>query len=182
MMTISFNTREPQKHQAAARTLLIALVLSVAMTAHAQVAQPEPATLPDVPLLMINGTAVSTGKALPSQGRWLLIHVQPGCAPCDALLNRIQTDAPAVVPRLVIIVSRASAADVEKMSGAFAALGGAAWFSDEPAGLGSALRIQEAPLVLAMNDRAIQWTLAGVLSGSQRLRDVLTGWVTAPGE
>jgi hypothetical protein len=36
--------------------------------------------------------------------------------------------------------------------------------------------------VLAMTDRAMQWTLVGVLSGSQRLRDVLTGWVAAPGE
>jgi hypothetical protein len=162
--------------------VVIAIAFFFAASVRAQVAPPQPTTLPDVPLMMINGAASSTGKALPSQGRWLLLHVQPNCAPCDALLNRIQNDVPAVGPRLVIIVSRASAADVEKMSAGFGMLGGAAWYSDEQAGLGTALSIQEAPLVLAMNDRAIQWTLAGVLSGSQRLRDVLTGWVSAPGE
>jgi hypothetical protein len=110
-----------------------------------------------------------------------LIHVQPNCAPCDALLSRIQNDAPSMVPRLVIIVSKASGADVARVSAACATLETAAWFGDESGAIGSALQIQESPVVLAMNDRAIQWTLAGVLSGSQRLRDVLTGWVSVPG-
>jgi hypothetical protein len=42
------------------------------------------------------------------------------------------------------------------------------------------LQIQESPLVLAIHDRGIQWTLAGVLSGSKRMQDVLTAWVKTP--
>jgi hypothetical protein len=149
--------------------------------AAAQVAQPQPMTLPDIALMNAAGVASSAAKSLPSQGRWLLIQVRPNCAPCEALLGRVQTDAPAVIPRLVIVVAKGTAAEMTRLSTTFTALTGAAWYSDADDAMSAALQINEAPVVLAMNDRAIQWTLAGVLSGSQRLRDVLTGWVAFPG-
>ena len=103
------------------------------------------------------------------------------CAPCEALLLRIQTDARAIAPRLVIVVSGSAPADAIKMMAGFAGLEPAAWFADQPGALSATLHIAEMPQVLAMNDRSIQWTLEGVLSGTQQLRDVLTGWVTVPG-
>jgi hypothetical protein len=97
------------------------------------------------------------------------------------LLARIQTEARAITPRLVIVVSGSTPSDVGRLMATYAGLEPAAWFADQPRGLSAALRIEETPLVLAMNDRSIQWTLAGALSATQRLRDVLTGWVTVPG-
>lgn len=141
-------------------------------------AQPEPRVLPDVALTPVGGTAGA--RALPTQGRWLLLHMQLGCAPCKVLLTRIQTDAPAIAPRLAIVVSGASSDDVGKMMAEFQLLESATWYADEIGGMAASMRIDASPVVLAMNDRAVQWTLAGVLSGSTRLRDVLTGWVMAP--
>ena len=150
--------------------------------ARAPMAQPAVTVLPDVPLLAVGSAADVPARPLPAQGRWFLAQVQGNCAPCDALLLRIQTDAPAIAPRLVIVVSGSAPADVNRMMTAFAGLGPAAWFADQPGALSAALHIGEMPIVLAMNDRSIQWTLAGGLSHTQRLRDVLTGWVTVPGE
>ena len=177
----SRNYRASVRALTIAAPLLLALVAATSGRAEMQVAQPQAIALPDIPIMGVNGTASSTSKALPSQGRWLLIHVQPNCAPCDALLARIEADAPSVVPRLVIVVAKANAAELARVSSAFELLGAAAWYSDESGAMSASLQIQEAPVVLAMNDRSIQWTLAGVLSGSQRLRDVLTGWVSIPG-
>lgn len=169
------------------RTLAAALIVAAAtLTAapHARAgaasgqspaAQPTP--IPDVPIATRGGAAVNTATALPAQGRWLLVHVQRGCGPCDALLGRIQGEAFATIaPRLVIVVAGANAADVEKMAATYPALDRATWYADETGALAAALQIQEAPVVVAVADRGIQWTLAGVLSGSKRLQDVLTAW------
>ena len=143
--------------------------------------QPESMVLPDIPLVAVTSTAEAPVRSLPSQGRWVLVHMQANCAPCDALLARIETEARAIAPRLVIVVSGSTPADVGELIAAYAGLEPAAWFADPPGGLSAALRIEETPLVLAMNDRSIQWTLAGVLAGTPQLRDVLTAWVTVPG-
>ena len=50
--------------------------------------EPQPALLPDVPLVGRNGAAVPGAAAFPLTGRWLLVVVRPNCAPCDALLAR----------------------------------------------------------------------------------------------
>jgi hypothetical protein len=143
--------------------------------------EPQPAPLPDVPLAGRNGAAVPGAAAFPSTGRWLLVIVRPNCAPCDALLARIQGDAwsPAI-PRLVIVTSGANAAEAHRLATANPALDAAAWYADEAGGLAAALQIQESPMVLAIHDRGIQWTLSGVLSGSKRMQDVLTAWVKNP--
>jgi hypothetical protein len=154
-----------------------------AQEAVSQAGAAKPTPLPDVALIARNGTTVSTATAtnLPAQGHWLLIHVQRGSMPCEALLGRIQGDAwTTVPPRLAIIVANATAADVDKLAAQYPALEGAAWFADQPGALAAALQIQEAPVVLALNDRGIKWTLAGVLSGSKRLQGALTGWVQTP--
>lgn len=157
-MTIASSGTRYSRASIRAVIAVSALTILTAMAAEAQVAQPQPVMLPDVPLVSATGAPNST-KALPSQGRWLLIHIQPNCALCEALLARIQNDAPSVVPRLVIVVSKASGADVARVSAAFASLETAGWFADESGAIGSALQIQESPVVLAMHDRAIQWTL-----------------------
>jgi len=149
--------------------------------AQAQAAQSQAMVLPDVPLVAVTSAAGVPPRPLPAQGRWFLVHVQANCAPCEALLLRIQTDARAIAPRLVIVVSGSAPADAIKMMTGFAGLEPAAWFADQPGALSATLHIAAMPLVLAMNDRSIQWTLEGVLSGTQQLRDVLTGWVTVPG-
>lgn len=144
--------------------------------AQAPVAQPTP--LPDVPLVTRDGAAASTLQALPADGRWLLLHVKRGSAPCEALLGRMQGETwTALAPRVAIIVSGASADEVVGMAKAYPALEGAGWYADQPGALAAALELREMPMILAMRQRGIKWTLAGVLSGSKRLQDVLTGWV-----
>jgi hypothetical protein len=149
--------------------------------AAAQETAAKPAPLPAVALAARNGAAASTATSLPATGHWLLIHVQRGSMPCEALLARIQGDAWASVPpRLAIIVAGATPAEVEKLAARYPALESAAWFADQPGALAAALHIEEAPVVLALSDRGIRWTLAGVLTGSKRMESALTGWVQAP--
>jgi hypothetical protein len=183
----------PAIHQRASRaiaaTLLIAII-SGGLPARPAVAQTravsaadaaQPATIPDVPLTARDGTPTTTAKALPAQGRWLLLHVQRGSAASASLLGRIQGEAwAAVPPRLIIIVSGTTAAELDQFATKFPALTAATWYADEPAALAAALPIQESPLVLAMNNRGIQWTLSGVLSGSKKMQTVLTSWVATP--
>ena len=169
---------------------LVALITAVALvagkTCGTSGAQPQPQpqaiVLPDVPLVAVTSGAGVPPRPLPAQGRWVLVLIQANCAPCEALLSRIQADARAIAPRLVVVVSGSAPADVGKIMTTFAGLEPAAWFADQPSVLSAALHIEGTPLVLAMNDRSIQWTLAGVVWETQRLRDVLTGWVTVPGD
>lgn len=143
--------------------------------------EPQPTPVPEVPLVGRDGTPVPGAAAFPLTGRWLLVVVRPNCAPCEALLTRIQGDAwTAVIPRLVIVTSGAPAAEATRLATLNPSLEAAVWYADEPAGLATALHLQESPVVLAVNDRGIQWTLAGVLSGSKRMQDVLTAWVKNP--
>jgi hypothetical protein len=144
-------------------------------------AQSQATMLPDVSLVAVTNRAGVSPGSLPAQGRWFLILMRAHCAPCDTLLARIQAETPAIAPRLVIVVSGSGPADVAKMMAGFAALEPSAWFADHPGALSSALQLDETPLVLAMNDRTIQWTLSGG-PGTKQLRDVLTGWVIVPGE
>lgn len=181
-----------------AAALLVAGVIGAPAGALAQTGQPaptgptgpsgpprtaaaQPAPLPDVPLIARDGTPTTTAKALPAQGRWLLLHIQRGSAASESLLGRIQGDAwSAVPPRLAIVVSGATAPDVDQLATRFPALAAATWYADQSGALAAALQIQESPLILAVNNRGIQWTLSGVLSGSQRMQTVLTTWVTTP--
>jgi hypothetical protein len=163
-------------------TLIAAVAIvagDIGETSAAQLQPPPPGmVLPAVPLVAV--TTAGVPGPLPAQGRWFLVLIRADCARCETLLSRIQTEAPAIAPRLVIVVSRAAPADVAKMMSGFVALEPAAWFADQPGALSAALQSEESPLVLAMNDRSIRWTLADVVSGTG-LRDVLTGWVTVPG-
>ena len=168
------------------RTRIAAIAMTGALTllsapapARAQEAQPTP--VPEVPLVGRDGTPVAGAAAFPLNGRWLLVIVRPGCAPCEALLTRIQGDAwTAVIPRMVIVSSGAPAAEAARLATLNPALEPAVWYADESARLATALQLQESPVVLAIHDRGIQWTLAGVLSGSKRMQDVLTAWVKNP--
>lgn len=190
-----FETIHPTVRRTMAASLLIATTLGASASAqtagtppsppaspvpaHAATAQPAP--IPDVPLIARDGSAATTAKALPAHGHWLLLHVQKGSAASESLLGRIQGDAWSTVPpRLAIVVSGAAAAEVDQLAARFPALASAAWYADEPGALAGALQIQESPLILAVHNRGIQWTLSGVLSGSKRMQTVLTSWVVPP--
>lgn len=179
------NTRTPIVAMAMASALALMTApahgQTPASSGVAAATEPQPAPLPDVPLVARTGAAVPGGAAFPLTGRWVLVVVRPNCAPCDALLARIQGDAwSAVIPRLVIVTSGANAAEANRLAMANPALDTSAWYADETGRLAAALQIQESPMVLAIHDRGIQWTLGGVLSGSKRMQDVLTAWVKTP--
>ena len=163
--------------------LVVAAAIVAGETSGTSVGQPQPESmvLPEVPLVAVTNRAGEPPRQLPTQGRWFLVYLEAHCSPCDALLSRIQNEARAIAPRLVIVISGSAPADAARMMSTFAALDTAAWFADQPAALSAALHIEETPLVLAMNDRSIQWTVGGSLSGTKGLRDVLTGWVVVPG-
>ncbi len=182
----------PTIHQRTSRVIVAALLIGItsgliptttvaAQTTMPGAAQAQPATIPDVPLTARDGTPTTTAKTLPAQGRWLLLHVQPGSAASASLLGRMQGDAwSSVLPHLIIIVSGATAAELDQFATRFPALTAASWYGDETNALATALQIQESPLVLAMNHRGIQWTLSGVLSGSKKMQTVLTSCVATP--
>lgn len=133
--------------------------------------------LPDVAIVARDGTATTTGAALPAAGKWLLIHVKRGSVPSETLLGRLQGPGwEQLPPHLTIIVSGSTPEEVAQMTSQFPSLAAATWYADQPGALAKALAIQEIPTVLGMNQRGIQWTLAGVIAQSQRMQQVLTGW------
>src|SRR5215470_2864357 len=126
-------------------------LLSAPAQAQPPASEPQPTPVPDVPLMGRDGTPVPGATAFPLTGRWLLVVIRPSCAPCEALLTRIQGDAwTAAIPRMVIVTSGANAAETTRLASLNPALESAVWYADEPAALAAALQLQESPVVLAV--------------------------------
>lgn len=135
-----------------------------------------PTPVPDVNLTTLEGKAGSTAM-LPKDGHWLIVYVRPGCAPCNAVLTAAAAREQPIGAQLVVIVAAAQADAASKLVADRPELADARWFVDADGSFGKALDVHEAPVIMGVAGRTIQWSLAGVLSGGTRTRSVITSWI-----
>lgn len=137
-----------------------------------------PSRLPDFELTTLDGGATRTAAAVPGQGKWLIVYVQPNCAPCDALLGLIKRDEhPDLPARMVIIDGGASAVSAGEARRQFAELSDARWYADTTGVGWTALDMSGAPMVFGMNDGMIQWRLSGMNPPKADVKSILASWV-----
>jgi hypothetical protein len=149
--------------------------MAVMLTATLSAIGPTP--LPVTALTTLEGAA-STTAALPGEGQWLIVYLRPGCAPCEGLLRGVHPERhEAVVQRTVVIVAAASAEEATRVKDNRPELAGANWFVDADQSFAQALDLREAPMVLGMSGRTIQWSLGGVFTRGTRTADVMTSWL-----
>jgi hypothetical protein len=133
--------------------------------------------LPDFELTTLDGRSIRT-QELASNGKWLLIYVQPNCRPCDVLLKLItEPEFSALAGRLVIVVGGASADEAGAMAGRFPGLAGAAWYADPPKTASVQMKATGAPVAFGVLQATIVWNLNGVLPESVRMKSILKSWI-----
>lgn len=157
-----------------ARILMLTVALAWAglVPAHAT-GRPFPA----FPLTALDGTIVQSVDAVP-EGQALMVFVQAGCRPCEALLGALKADLmPGVAARTAVVVGGASVEETAAMKARYPDLQDAAWFADTQwVGWGQ-LRLSGVPIVEGVRNRSsLEWRLSGD-QPSARLASVLGTWV-----
>ena len=160
----------------ASRVVTIAAAL-VASTLAVSAIERKP--LPAFKLMAIDGREI-VSTALVRDGKWLIVYVQSGCDPCNALLSTIAaTEQPMVAQRTVVVVGGANAAAVAKMAAQHADLSGIAWYADPARSMAGALPVAGAPVVFGLNKTMLEWSIAGVVPDAATMKTMLVSWTTA---
>src|SRR4051812_10540212 len=100
-----------------------------------------------LPAFALTDTAGHTvaSRQLLRPGNWLLVYIRADCPPCESVLKSIgQEEAPAMAPRLVIVVETAEGAAVDGVVRRYPWLAGASWYADAAEGA-RALRVTTTP-------------------------------------
>ncbi len=132
--------------------------------------------LPVFPLTGSDGAAIESG-ALEMQGTWLLVYVQPRCAPCDALLRKIASDERPGVGRIVVIGGGMDLAAVTELAAKHPNLAQARWFADPERGGAKSLEVEATPTVFGLRRSTIEWRLAGAAQSGRELESILFTWL-----
>ena len=153
----------------------IAMVLGMAflsMTAGAV----EPVPLPDIQLTAADGSIVKS-SALPSQGNWLIIYVQPRNQFSENLLRMFKKDQYPNLAQHAVIIVGGSVDDLKNAQTRFPDLAAASWYADTNRSALGLLKLTGAPMILGIKQRTIAWTLSGILSDVNVAKSVLNTWV-----
>src|ERR1043166_5779907 len=161
------------KTQASWMTMAVAIAMALA----ANLSAISPTPVPDVKLMTLQGQPSATA-ALPKDGQWLIVYVRPGCTPCNAFLGAATPKQPQPIgQRIVVVVASAEAETATKLAADRPELAQASWYLDAEGSLAKALDLHEAPVIMGVSGRTIQWSLAGVLSGGARTRSLMESWI-----
>jgi hypothetical protein len=155
------------------RSLLGTLCLAAVATA---VGAAERRPLPRFAVTSLEGTAVAS-ESLPQEGAWLLIYAAPDCAPCDALIAKMDDDEHAEAASRIVVIVGADSSRARAVAGRFPDLQAARWLAD-PAHAGrDALRIQAQPTILGMRGESMEWRFAGVSRRPGEMESILSSWL-----
>lgn len=162
------------------RRALRLFVFAILVTVAVPIGAIERGPLPVFDLTGIDGQRVST-SLVTMEGTWLIVYVQPGCDPCDAILKAAaQHDNPSVVDRLVLVVRSQTAEEVQAMAERHPRIGRTAWYMDKEGEMFTRLRLGGAPVVIGLRGKIIEWSLAGVLADARAVGSVLGSWIAKP--
>lgn len=153
-----------------AGTLLAVFLLSLSAAAV------EPVPLPDFQLTTAEGVVVKS-TALPAQGNWLIIYVQPRSQFSDNLLRLLKRDQYPTLARSTVIIVGGGVDDMKLMQSRFTELALATWYADTDKSAFAVMKLTGAPMILGIRQRAISWSLSGILSDVNVARSVLNTWL-----
>ncbi len=150
----------------------LGVVLLIGAASLGWAAPPRP--LPAFEVVSLEGEA-ATAASLVKDGRWLLVYVSPHAGASVPLLQALEASEDAPGPRLVVVVG-AEAGAAASMARTFEGRLSAAWYADPSGAARRALGLAGVPIVLALQDGSIQWSLGGAPLDRRTLRSILGGW------
>jgi len=159
------------------RTIAVTLatVFMLLMTAATAVAV-EPVPLPDFQLTAADGSVIKSA-ALPTQGNWLIVYVQPRNQFSDNLLKLFKKDQyPALAQHAVIVVS-GSTDDMKAAQTRFPELALATWYADTDKSAFGLMKLTGAPMILGIKQHTIAWSLSGILADVNVAKSILNTWL-----
>ena len=153
---------------------VVSLAACLALGAVAVARAAEPRTLPAFTVTALDGTA--TGRqAVVKTGRWLLAYVKPQSAPSRSLLAALEKARGATASGVVVVVGADTTA-AKALADEYPELKSAGWYADARGTAFKELRLTGVPVVLALQDDTVRWSLAGVAPDRETLPSVLGSW------
>lgn len=163
-----------------ARKLALALALLSALLA---ATPPVPARaqqrpLPAFAVETLDG-AEEPGDQLSARRQWLLIYVQPNCAPCAEVFKALRRNGeqPDLTEKVVVVVGGATADEAKKLAGRAPWLPPAAWRADPSRRAAAALSVKGSPTVYGVRLGKIEWDLKGATADPRVLKSILETWI-----
>lgn len=156
-------------------TARLCLVVALVTPAAGPLAAIERKPLPPFSVVARDGTDTSS-DALATEGQWLLIYVQPGCTPCDAVLRSIDTAEAHVAGRLTVVVGGADAANAARLAAGYPKLAASRWYADPQRTMGEVLPLAAMPVVFGLRGRMLEWSRAGLTPSIASVKSAMTSW------
>ncbi len=153
-----------------------ALLLLLALLPRASEGADAGAPLPAFQVATLDGVATGSDR-LPRQGRWLLVYVQPGCFPCESLVELFKPDQPTTLPQKVVVVVGGTVTDARDLFAKFPDLAQASWYADTLNEAFRSLQLQGAPVMLGLRHDVIEWDVIGVPADSRTMRSIVNSWL-----
>ena len=154
----------------------VAISLKVIFLLSIGAAAVEPVPLPDIQLTAADGSTVKS-NALPSQGNWLIIYIQPRNQFSDNLLRLLKKDQYPTLAQHAVIIVGGSVDDLKTAQIRFPELALATWYADTNKSAFGLMKLTGAPMILGIKQRMITWTLSGILSDVNVAKSILNTWV-----
>src|ERR1051326_4963766 len=136
----------------------------------------EPVPLPDIQLTAADGSTVKS-TALPSQGNWLMIYVQPRNQFSDNLLRLFKKEQYPTLAQHAVIIVGGSVDDLKTAQARFPELAAASWYADPNRSAFTLMKLTGAPMILGIKQRTIAWSLSGILSDVNVAKSILNTWL-----
>jgi hypothetical protein len=168
--------RGPTRYWPGLAVIALAITAVCVCTVQARTPQPGHPTWPTFSLTRVDGTTVSS-ETLARPGRWIVVLLRRPCHACDQLLTMVEKTAAAHATGVVVVVSHAPAADIDRLQRRVPGLSAAAWFLDPSGDAARALHVAEAPVVMGVKDLAIEWTWKGLALEPAGFEAGLSGWL-----
>ena len=154
----------------------IAVTLGMVFLLSMMAAAVEPVPLPDIQLTSADGATVKS-TALPSQGNWLIIYIQPRNQFSDNLLRLFKKDQYPTLAQHAVIIVGGSVDDLKSAQARFPDLALATWYADTNRSAFALMKLTGAPMILAIKQRTITWSLSGVLADVNVAKSILNTWL-----
>jgi hypothetical protein len=136
----------------------------------------EPVPLPDIQLTAADGATIKS-TALPSQGNWLMIYIQPRNQFSDNLLRLFKKDQYPTLAQHAVIIVGGSVDDLKNAQARFPELALATWYADTNRSAFGLMKLTGAPMILGIKQRTIAWSLSGILADVNVAKSIVNTWL-----
>jgi hypothetical protein len=162
-------------HQRVIPAALAALVVASGAVVGAAAAEPP---LPSFTVQAATDLRPVVSAELSTEPRWLIVYVTPSCDPCQRLLRALRDwQSPALLTRTVVIVGAAAPEGQRLAAGSAGGIPGVPWFVDADRQASRALRLDNAPALVAVERGTLKWIISGVLNDPSVLESTVRAWV-----